>query len=127
MKNIQYSASVTDDLSISENNYCVVCEATFEEENELKDHMMKHKKVNRKARTFSYDMNEKKAKLKLLKGANRKTDLNIEIKPTCVNMRFSDGAYHEIVMPLLRQWHTEEQSYHPQSIGGGVGLLSRIF
>ena len=63
----------------------------------------------RKNRNFDYDLNEKKAKAKLLKGARRAKHLNIEIKSGCVNMRFSDGAYFEVVLPLLRNWHKMEK------------------
>ena len=54
-------------------------------------------------RAFRYTLNEKKAKAKLLKGANRK-HLNVEIRPGCVNLRFNDGAYFKIVLPLMREW-----------------------
>ena len=62
----------------------------------------------RRGRTFDYDLNEKRAKAKLLKGAKRAKHLNVEIKSGCVNMRFSDGAYFEVVLPLLREWHKRE-------------------
>ena len=35
--------------------------------------------------------------------------LDVEIKSGCVNMRFSDGAYFEVVLPLLREWHKREK------------------
>ena len=58
-------------------------------------------------RTFKYSLNEKRAKGKLLKGAKRAIHLNVEIKTGCANMRFSDGSFHEVVLPLLREWHTK--------------------
>ena len=90
-----------EDANKSLNENCNVCEMSFQKENELQDHMKNHEG---KGRTFSYDMNEKKAKKKLLKGSRRNKHLDIEEKPTCINMRFSDGAYHEVVLPLLKQW-----------------------
>ena len=106
MKNIECSSSNQKDFSVSENINCNVCSRTFEEENELKDHMIEHK-GKRRTRAFSYDLNEKKAKMKLLKGAKRVKHLDVELKSTCVNMRFSDGAYHEVVLPFLRDWHQQ--------------------
>ena len=58
---------------------------------------------------------KKEPKKKLLKGAKREENLDIEIKPTSVNMRFSDGAYQEVVMPLLREWSSK--------IGKSINLL----
>ena len=55
-------------------------------------------------RVFQYELNEKKARLNLLKGANRSKHLEIEVKTGCVNLRFSDGAYHEVVLPLMKKW-----------------------
>ena len=83
-------------------NECNEGEVNISEENCMKAHMKNHK--NDTGRIFQYDINEKRAKKKLLKGAKREENLDIEIKPTCVNMRFSDGAYQEVVMPLLREW-----------------------
>ena len=54
-------------------------------------------------RAFTYTLNKKKAKAKLLKGAKRK-NLNVEVRPGCVNLRFNGGAYFQIVLPLLREW-----------------------
>ena len=45
-------------------------------------------------------MNEKRAKTKLLK-----EHLDVDVKSGCVNMRFSDGSYFEVVLPVLREWH----------------------
>ena len=80
-----------------------VCEVDFEQEKEFETHMSRQK--DQKNRKFNYDMNEKKAKKKLLKGANRVDHLDVEIKPTCVNMRFSDGSFKEVVLPLIKVWH----------------------
>ena len=30
--------------------------------------------------------------------------MDIETKITCVNMRFDDGSYHEVVLPILKIW-----------------------
>ena len=55
-------------------------------------------------RTFNYVMNEKRTKNKLIKGAKRTKNLEVEFKTTCANLRFSDGAYYEIMLPLLNSW-----------------------
>ena len=55
-------------------------------------------------RLFKYSLNDKRAKSNLLKGAQRTQHLETEFKSGCVNVRFSDGAYHEIVLPLLKTW-----------------------
>ena len=85
---------------------CNFCENIFKEEKELQVHMDEYhtEKTRRNTRKFNYNMNEKKANAKILKGAMRESHLNLEIKSTCVNMRFSDGSYHKIVLPLLREW-----------------------
>ena len=56
-------------------------------------------------REFSYVLNTKRTKAKLLKGAKRANNLEIERKTGCVNFLFSDGSYHEVVLPMLRVWH----------------------
>ena len=84
---------------------CDVCEDNFQQENEFETHMSRHNDQNN--RIFNYDMNEKKAQKKLLKGANRVENLDVEIKPTCVNMRFSDGSFKEVVLPLIKVWHNK--------------------
>ena len=60
--------------------------------------------INQEDRAFEYILNEKRAKAKLLKGAKRAQNLNIEVSRGCVNMRFDNGSYFEIVLPLLREW-----------------------
>ena len=55
-------------------------------------------------RLFKYSLNDKRAKSYLLKGAQRTQHLETEFMSGCVNVRFSDGAYHEIVLPLLKNW-----------------------
>ena len=59
--------------------------------------------IKEEGRAFRYTLNQKKAKAKLLKGAKR-NNLNVEIRPGCVNLRFNGGAYFQIVLPLLREW-----------------------
>ena len=49
-------------------------------------------------------MNDKRAKSKLLKGAKRVNNLEVEKKRGCVNLWFNDGSYFEVVLPLLRLW-----------------------
>ena len=60
-------------------------------------------------RVFDYDINKKKTKAKLLKGATRK-NLEVEVKSSCVNLRFNDGAYYEVIMPLLNEWNDRVNS-----------------
>ena len=60
-----------------------------------------------KERSFGYEINVKKAKKKLLKGAERAENLTVEVKSGCVNLKFCDGAFHEIVLPLLREWSSK--------------------
>ena len=56
-------------------------------------------------RAFNYTLNQKKAKAKLLKGAKKDKNLNVEVRDGCVNLRFDDGSYFELVLPLLQEWH----------------------
>ena len=101
MKNIEYSM---EDLPLSTKKNCNICDVDFNEIEEFEDHMVKHKTELGNPRNFNYDMNMKKAKKKLLKGANRKSHLDVEIKPTCVNLRFSDGSFQKVVRPMLQEW-----------------------
>ena len=55
-------------------------------------------------RSFGYAFYIKRAKAKLLKGSKRLAYIDVEVKTGCVNLRFSVGAYHEVVMPLLAVW-----------------------
>ena len=61
-------------------------------------------------RVFDYALNHKKAKNKLLKGAKRTSSLEVERKPGCVTLRFCDGSYSEIIMPLIRAWQQKRGS-----------------
>ena len=63
---------------------------------------------NQEGRVFGYALNHKRAKAKLLKGAKRDKNLNVEVKSGCVNLRFDDGSYFGIILPLLREWQQEE-------------------
>ena len=58
-------------------------------------------------RVFSYSLNKKKAKAKLLKGAKRMNSLEVEVKDGCVNLRFCAGSFYEIVLPLVKFGHNE--------------------
>ena len=72
---------------------------------ELMDNNAKIVNVNNQEsvskRSFGYALNIKKAKAKLIKGAKRTSNLEIEVKTGCINLRFSGGAYREVVMPVL--------------------------
>ena len=61
--------------------------------------------VDNNLRMLDYKLNKKRTTAKLLRGAKRVKNLNVEVKSGCVNLRFSDGAYLEIVLPMLREWH----------------------
>ena len=54
---------------------------------------------DKEGREFRYILNDKRANAKLLKGAKRSTNLEIDSRPGCVNLRFNDGpilklSYH---------------------------------
>ena len=68
--------------------------------------MNKDIKEEENGRVFNYALNKKRAKSKLLKGAKR-TNLDVELKPGCVNLIFCGGAFCEIVLPLIRYWNTK--------------------
>ena len=55
------------------------------------------------SRMFKYNMNKKRAKAKLLKGAKRTSNLSVEVKSGCVNLRFDDGSYFEVILPMVRE------------------------
>ena len=40
----------------------------------------------------------------MLKGAKRENNLEVEVKPGCVNLRFCNGSFFEIVLPLIKCW-----------------------
>ena len=61
--------------------------------------------VSTGGRVHDYVLNNKRTKTKLLKGAKRTNNLDIERKSGVVNMLFDDGSYFEVVLPLLRLWH----------------------
>ena len=65
-------------------------------------------KGKRNGREFNYVVNEKRTKAKLLKGAKRRNNLEVEVKSGCVNLRFNDGSYFEVILPLLREFHKRE-------------------
>ena len=58
--------------------------------------------LNKDSRVFNYELNNKRAKARLLKGAKRGKHLVVESKSGCVTLLFSDGSYFETVMPLLK-------------------------
>ena len=67
-------------------------------------------RIESQSRTFNYTLNDKKSKNKLLKGAKRAKNLDVEVKSTCVNMRFNDGSYFEVIIPLMNAWkHSVDQ------------------
>ena len=49
-------------------------------------------------RIFKYEISEKRAKANLLRGAKRSKHIETESKKGCINIRFSDGAYFDIVL-----------------------------
>ena len=72
-------------------------------------HMKNTEEEVKKPRTFNYELNEEKAKTKLLKGAMKPMHMDIEVKTTCVNLRFDDGSFKEVVLPLLRNWSKKDK------------------
>ena len=56
-------------------------------------------------RFFNYTLNNKRAKAKLLKGAQKEKNLDIDIRSGCVNLRFNNGSYYEVILPCLREWN----------------------
>ena len=60
--------------------------------------------ANDEGRVFDYALNQKRAKNKLLKGAKRTNSLEVESKQGCVTLRFCNGSFFEIIMPLIRAW-----------------------
>ena len=52
-------------------------------------------------RLFSNKLNKKRSAKKILRGANKVNDLEVEIKSGCTNLRFSVGSYHGIIIPIL--------------------------
>ena len=61
-------------------------------------------------RAFEYTLNKKRAKAKLLKGAKRENHLDVEFKSGCANLRFSNGSYFKLILPLLRNWFEEKDN-----------------
>ena len=91
---------------LTEKTKCDECSITLEDSPQLQIHMMNnHVSNKRNGRVLPYIQNEKRAKAKLLKGAKRMKNLDVEIKSGCVNLRFSDGSYFKVVLPILREWH----------------------
>ena len=101
MRSIENHSNIRE-VTVSESLDCEVCDYTIDDVKKLK-----HKKKNLRSRTFAYEMNENKAKTKLLKGARRAEHLDIELKSTCANLRFDDGAFQEIALPLIKQFHNQ--------------------
>ena len=64
---------------------------------------------NDNGRVFEYTLNKKKAKAKLLKGANRENHLDVEFKSGCANLRFSNGSYLKLILPLLKNWNENKE------------------
>ena len=60
-------------------------------------------KDDKNERVFDYTLNKKRAKAKLLRGAKKDKNLDIDIKPGCVNLRFDNGSYYQVVLPWLRE------------------------
>ena len=73
-------------------------------------HLNTIKETTNDERAFEYDINKKRTKAKLLKGAKRTKNLEVEVKSGCLNLRFNDGSFHEVIMPLLNDWHEKVNS-----------------
>ena len=57
--------------------------------------------IEDEGRVFTYSLNKKKTKAKLLKGAKRTNNLEMEVRDGCVNLRFCDGSFYVIVLPII--------------------------
>ena len=79
---------------------------------DVNDVEAKNKKEFKIGRVFGYALNEKRAKRNLLKGAKKQIDLEVEVKSGNTNLRFSDGSYYEVVLPLLRSWQEKINEPH---------------
>ena len=60
-------------------------------------------KHNEVKRTFEYQINDKAAKAKLVKGAKRIPFAVVE-NSSSSNLEFSLGAWHDVVLPSIRYW-----------------------
>ena len=58
---------------------------------------------NEKKRSFEYNLNDKAAKSKLLKGAKRKP-FEIKENTASCNLVFSIGTWHNVVLPSIKYW-----------------------
>ena len=80
MMEIQLLSSSKSETPFSVIIPCDQCSDSFEDEYQLQTHVIQaHVRSKRNGRTFSYALNPKRAKTKLLKGAKRK-HLEVEIK-----------------------------------------------
>ena len=72
----------------------------------VEDFVMDSEVINRKdnRRTFEYDLDDKAAKAKLLKGAKR-IPFEIVKNSSSSNLVFSIGAWNHVVLPSVRYWN----------------------
>ena len=61
------------------------------------------------SRKFSYKLNEKTAKSKMIKGAKR-LPFEIEENSSSMNLIFNLGAWSEVVLPSLMYWNNAKEN-----------------
>ena len=100
--------SASSESQISPKIACDECKIELKTSDLLKSHVENTHVLNsRRGRSFNYVLNENRAKAKILKGAKRAKNLDVEVKSGCVNLRFNDGSYFNVVLPVLRDWHKQ--------------------
>ena len=94
-----------------EGTQCNDCEINFKSEYHLETHMKTSQHVIQSGlnRKFSYKLNQKNAKKKLLQGASKNPYVK-EQKSTCVVLTFNDGSYFYSVLPLIEDWKMRKAS-----------------
>ena len=70
---------------------------------------VKNSELDRNINTFDYTLNDKTAKAKLLKAAQRQP-IDIEENSTSSNLIFSAGAWIHVVFPVVKYWSEVKES-----------------
>ena len=80
--------------------------ACYVEYNSVEDLVKDSEIVNKgeKPRNFQYELNQKQAKAKLIKGAKREA-FDIEKKSSSINLIFNLGSWSSIVLPSIQYWN----------------------
>ena len=70
---------------------------------------VKNSELDRNVIAFDYTLNDKAAKAKLIKAAQRQP-IEIEENSTSSNLIFSAGAWIHVVLPAVKYWSEVEES-----------------